>query len=83
MGVSIVEVAKRAKVSRMTVTRVMRNDSVREVTQKRVLKAMRELGYVPSKAARAMRSSDPLRSSQSSCFALVFGVDTQNADDFF
>lgn len=83
MAVSIIEVAKLANVSRMTVTRVMRSDSVREETRQRVLCAMRELGYVPSRAARAMRSLDPLRSSQATCFALVFGVDTQKSDDFF
>ena len=83
MAVSIIEVAKLANVSRMTVTRVMRNDSVRKETRQRVLCAMRELGYVPSRAAQAMRSLDPLRSSQATCFALVFGVDTQKADDFF
>lgn len=83
MGVSIVEVARRADVSRMTVTRVMRNDPVKEETRKRVLESMQELGYVPSSAARAMRSRDTLRSSQSNCFALVFGVDTQKADEFF
>ncbi|MFA6569309.1 MAG: LacI family DNA-binding transcriptional regulator [Victivallales bacterium] len=83
MGVSIVEVARRAKVSRMTVTRVMRNDPVREETRKRVLESMRELSYVPSLAARAMRSHDTLRSSRATCFALVFGVDTQKADEFF
>jgi LacI family transcriptional regulator len=83
MGVSIVEVARRADVSRMTVTRVMRNDPVKEETRKRVLESMHALGYVPSLAARAMRSRDTLRSSQSNCFALVFGVDTQKADEFF
>lgn len=83
MGVSIVQVAQRARVSRMTVTRVMRGDSVREATRKRVLSVMSQLGYVPSLAARAMRSKDSLRSTQASCFALVFGVDTQNADEFF
>jgi DNA-binding LacI/PurR family transcriptional regulator len=83
MGVSIVEVARKADVSRMTVTRVMRNDPVREETRQRVLDSMHELGYVPSSAARAMRSRDTLRSSQSNCFALVFGVDTQKADEFF
>jgi DNA-binding LacI/PurR family transcriptional regulator len=44
---------------------------------------MRELSYIPSLAARAMRSHDTLRSSRSNCFALVFGVDTQKADEFF
>ena len=83
MSVSIIDVAKLANVSRMTVTRVMRNDSVRKATQQRVLKAMQELGYVPSRAARAMRSSDPLRASQATCFAMVFGIDTQKADAYF
>ncbi len=83
MGASIIDVAVRAKVSRMTVTRVMRGDPVKGKTRGRVLAAMKELSYVPSPAARAMRSRDALRSSQSSCFALVFGADTQNADEFF
>ena len=83
MSISIIDVAERANVSRMTITRVMRNDRVRKETRERVLKAMQELGYVPSKAARAMRSSDALRSSLSTCFAMVFGVDTQKADEYF
>jgi DNA-binding LacI/PurR family transcriptional regulator len=83
MGISIVDVAEMADVSRMTVTRVMRNDSVREETKNRVLKAMQKLGYVPSRAARAMRSADPLRASQATCFAMVFGLDTQKADEYF
>jgi LacI family transcriptional regulator len=44
---------------------------------------MRELGYVPSPAARAMRCADPLISTQTKCFAMVFGVDTLKANDFF
>ena len=83
MDVSIIDVAKDAGVSRMTVTRVMRNDSVRPETRERVLESMSELGYVPSSAARAMRSSDPLVAAQSKCFALVFGTDTLKANDFF
>ena len=83
MSISIVDVAKRADVSRMTVTRVMRNDAVRKKTRNRVLEAMQDLGYVPSRAARAMRNSDLLRSSLSTCFAMVFGVDTQKADAYF
>jgi len=83
MSVSIVDVAKLADVSRMTVTRVMRNDSVSLEKKKRVLKAMQELGYVPSKAARAMRSTNPLRASMATCFAMVFGTDTQKADMYF
>jgi DNA-binding LacI/PurR family transcriptional regulator len=44
---------------------------------------MQELGYVPSPAARAMRSKDKLRAHTSLCFALIFGSDTQLADGFF
>lgn len=83
MSVSIKDVAKSAGVSRMTISRVMRNESVRPETRRRVLKIMQELGYVPSRAARALRASDPLRAMQANCFALVFAADTQAADDFF
>lgn len=83
MGVSITEVAKATGVSRMTVTRVMRGDAVSDATRVRVLEAMASMGYVPSPAARAMRSKDRLVATQSGCFALVFGSDTQNSDEFF
>jgi len=84
MAVSISQVALKAKVSNMTVSRVLTgNGSVSEKTRKRVLKVMASLGYVPSAAARSMRSKDMLRSASSSCFALIFGADTQNADEFF
>jgi DNA-binding LacI/PurR family transcriptional regulator len=84
MTVSIIHVANKANVSRMTVTRVMRGeDTVSPETRDRVLHAMQELGYVPSPAARAMRSKDKLRSQTSLCFALIFGSDTQLADGFF
>ena len=41
MAVSIIDVAEDAGVSKMTVTRVMRGDSVREATRSRVLRSMR------------------------------------------
>jgi len=44
---------------------------------------MKEVGYVPSLAARAMRSKDHLRASGSICCALVFGADVKAADGFF
>ncbi len=81
---SILDVAARAKVSRMTVTRVLRSDSsVRPATRSRVMKVMRQLGYIPSPAARALRSKDGLRGTGALCLALVFGPDTQVADGFF
>jgi DNA-binding LacI/PurR family transcriptional regulator len=84
MGISIIDVAEKADVSRMTVTRVLRGEeTVSDKTRVRVLRVMQELGYVPSPAARAMRSKDRLRGSGAQCFALIFGADTQLADGFF
>ncbi len=84
MPVSISQVAVKAKVSDMTVSRVLTGSgSVSKKTRQRVLKTMASLGYVPSVAARSMRSKDMLRSISSTCFALIFGTDTQNADEFF
>ena len=84
MGVSITQVAAKAEVSRMTVSRVLRNEpAVRAATRQRVLEAMTALGYVPSTAARAMRRKDRLFENGSPCCALVFGADTANADSFF
>ncbi|MDD4869581.1 MAG: LacI family DNA-binding transcriptional regulator [Kiritimatiellae bacterium] len=81
---SIKEVAQKAAVSRMTVSRVMRGcPSVSVETSKRVLRVMKEVGYVPSLAARAMRSKDNLRTSGSLCCALILGADVKMADGFF
>ena len=84
MGSTITQVAKIAGVSRMTVSRVMsESPSVRPETRQRVLEAMRELGYVPSPAARAMRSKDALVAGGNLCCALIFGADTGWSDGFF
>lgn len=54
---SIGDVAALAGVSGQTVSRVARGeDTVRPDTRARVLAAMRELGYAPNTAARALRS---------------------------
>src|ERR1700674_4046122 len=54
-SVTIADVAARAAVSPMTVSRVV-NDSgrVRATTRKRVERAMRDLGYIPNRAARSL-----------------------------
>jgi DNA-binding LacI/PurR family transcriptional regulator len=84
MSTTILQVAEKANVSRMTVSRVMSGkDTVSTETRRRVLKAMQELSYVPSLAARAIRSKDNLRASGSLCCALIFGPDVKNADSFF
>ena len=80
---TIRHVAKKAGVSCMTISRVISGqDSVRPETRKRVLEAMQELNYVPSLAARAMRSKDKLRATSSVCCGLIFGADLKMADSF-
>ncbi len=55
--VTLEEVAKRARVSASTVSRVLSNLSVvKSSTRTRVLKAIEELGYSPDLAARALAS---------------------------
>ena len=81
---SIERVAKLAGVSRMTVSRVLTSSGgVKEQTKKRVQTAMQKLNYVPSAAARALRSGDNLRATGALCFAIIFGIDTQVSDGFF
>lgn len=56
--VSIVDVAKAAGVSNKTVSRVVnREPNVTLATQKKVEKAIADLGYVPNMAARSVRSN--------------------------
>ncbi|HEY8458272.1 MAG TPA: LacI family DNA-binding transcriptional regulator [Actinopolymorphaceae bacterium] len=55
MGVTIEDVARRAGVSRGTVSNVLnRPEIVLEATRQKVLAAMRELNFVPSQAARML-----------------------------
>lgn len=82
--VSIAHVAKKAGVSSMTVSRVIRGEPfVREDTRKRVVGAMKELGYVPSAAAQSLRSHDRLKASGTRLFALIFGSGTESSVHFF
>lgn len=54
---SMNEVAKRAGVSIATVSRVLNNsDSVNEATRLKILKAIKELKYQPSRVAKRLRS---------------------------
>ena len=56
------DVAERAGVSPMTVSRVINGEaSVRERTKKAVNEAIRELGYSPNKAARSLASANQIR----------------------
>lgn len=53
----MLDVARLAAVSEQTVSRVSRGqDNVSKATRERVLAAMRELGYRPNRAARALKS---------------------------
>lgn len=82
--VSIAHVARKAGVSSMTVSRVIRGEPfVREDTRKRVVASMKELGYIPSAAAQSLRSHDRLKASGTRLFALIFGSGTESSVHFF
>ncbi len=60
--ITINDVARRAGVSPMTVSRVVNDEkNVRETTREAVLKAVRELNYVPNLAARKLASAEHVR----------------------
>jgi len=72
---TIYDVAKTAGVSPKTVSRVLNGDApVGKDTRKQVEKAMLSLGYVPSNAARMMRSS------KSGLIGLITGAISTNPD---
>lgn len=55
--ITIKEIAKRAKVSRTTVSRVLNNSGyVSEESRARVMKVIEETGYVPSQHAQSLRT---------------------------
>ena len=59
MGVNIYDVAKKARVSSATVSRVMNGSPhVRETTKSRVVKAIAELDYTPNAVARKLSTGD-------------------------
>ena len=59
---SIYDVAKRAGVSHMTVSRVINDQpNIRPATRQRVMTAISELGYLPSSAGRALARSPTMR----------------------
>jgi LacI family transcriptional regulator len=82
--VSIAHVAERARVSAMTVSRVLRGEpTVKPETRARVVEVMREMGYVPSAAAQSLRSKNHLTQSGAQLFALIFGRGTESSVTFF
>lgn len=80
--VTIGDVARRAGVSPMTVSRVINGEAnVRQSTREAVSLAIRELGYSPNKAARSLASANQVRigllyTNPSSTYlsAMLFGV---------
>ncbi len=61
-GVTIDEVAARAGVSPMTVSRVINNQGkVRDATRERVMRAVRELDYTPNLAASSLAAAQHTR----------------------
>ena len=82
--ISSAEVAAKAGVSSMTVSRVLRGENtVRKETRDRVIAIMMDLGYVPSAAAQALRSNDGKKSASAGLFALIFGSGTESSVTFF
>ena len=72
---TIYDVARRAGVSPKTVSRVLNGDApVKKPTREAVDAAIAELGYVPSSAARMMRSN------RSGLIGLITGAISQNAE---
>ena len=57
--ITVREVARRAQVSELTVSRIMRNKGlVAEATRERVMETVRDMGYVPNRIAGALASLD-------------------------
>ncbi len=57
MSVTLLDIAKRLKVSKMTVSRVINNkssDFITETTRRRVRETARLMGYTPNRAAQAL-----------------------------
>ena len=55
--VTIYDIAKKANVSTMTVSRVINNTgSIKESTKQKIESAIKELGYIPNTAARSLTS---------------------------
>ncbi|MDO5640016.1 MAG: LacI family DNA-binding transcriptional regulator [Neisseria sp.] len=71
---TIYDVARHAGVSAKTVSRVLNNDApVKPETREAVQKAIAELGYIPSSAARMMRSN------RSGLIGLITGAISQSS----
>ena len=61
MGVSIIDIAARAGVSKSTVSAVINNHpNVRPETRERVTEAIRQLDYHPNMAARELITASPM-----------------------
>lgn len=60
--ITIKDVAKNAQVSTSTVTKVLKNyPNIAESTRQKVLKTVKDLGYIPNKAASTLRSKSVTR----------------------
>ena len=55
MKLSILDIAKKSGVSKSTVSRVINGGSVSEISRRKVLDTMQELGYYPNFMARGLR----------------------------
>ena len=85
-GVTLVDVAREAKVDQSTVSRVLRSDpsaNVTEATRHRIRDAANRLGYVPNATARslAMRRTSTIGLLVPNSMSLVFADVIRGAND--
>lgn len=60
--ITIADVAERANVSKMTVSRVINNKGeISETTRQKIMQVMEELGYRPNRVARSLATSKTMR----------------------
>jgi LacI family transcriptional regulator len=61
-GITLHDVAERAGVSKSTVSRALNNASeINEATRQKVLKTCKQMGYMPNRSARALRTGSKSR----------------------
>ena len=84
LSVSIADISKKVGFSQMTISRVIRNSGdVSPETRSKIVSAIKEMGYVPSQSARALRKGSRSLENVRTCCSLIFGCETQDSVSFF
>jgi len=85
MTVTIKDIAKRAKVSPMTVSNVInKKGNVKAANQEAVLAAIKDMDYIPSVAARQLKQGhSPSGTSANRCLGCIFQTGFKRYSDYF